>query len=216
MKKNFYISCISFILVLFFCKAYAALPVGLDDGLDSGSDSPLSMLRSISEAMISDLNANKSTIKSNPKAVFNIVHETLLPHVNMEYLSKTVVGRTVWLASTTEAQRRFTRQFTTLLIHTYAAALAAYTDQKIEFFPLRGEDTAQATQLRIKSQIIQSGGPPIPISYLLIKINRQWQIVDFSVDNVSIAENFRAQFAQVLSQSGLEGLNKKLAQREAQ
>ena len=172
--------------------------------------SPLDMLQTTSQQMISELKTNQSTIKSDPKRVYSIVNKVLIPHVDREEMARAVVGRVAWNAATPADQQEFIKQFTHMLVNTYAAALASYTDQKVVFSPIRGGWENQQ-QLEVQSQIIQSGGPAIPVSYHLALENQQWMVTDFSVDNVSIISNFRAQFASDLQQMGLKGLNTKLA-----
>jgi phospholipid transport system substrate-binding protein len=187
-------------LMVFFCvNAFAATP------------SPMTMLQSTSDQMINRLHAEKTTIKNNPQKVFNIVNEILLPRVDRVYMSKSVVGRTAWTAASPADQNAFITQFTELLIRTYASALASYSNQTVEFFPLRSGYEGQ-TQVTVQSQILQPGGPAIPVSYHLLLEGNEWKVIDFSVDNVSIVENYRAQFANDLSQSGLKALTQKLVQ----
>lgn len=177
--------------------------------------SPLEMLKPTSDQMLSELSVNKTTLKSNPQKVFDIVHRILLPHVDMNIMARSVVGRAEWNNANAQDQRAFTAQFTELLIRTYAAALASYTNQSVEFFPIRG-GYANQNQVRVQSQIVQPGGPPIPVSYQLLLEGNQWKIIDFSVDNVSIVQNFRAQFASDLNQGGLSHLIQKLTQHNTE
>jgi len=185
-------------LLSFFCiSAVAATP------------SPMAMLQTTSDQMIAKLNAEKTTMKNNPQKVFAIVHEILLPNVDRAYMSKSVVGRTAWASASPADQNAFVDQFTELLIRTYASALASYSNQTVQFFPIRGGYEGQ-TQVTVQSQILQPGGPPIPMTYRLMLEGNQWKVVDFSVDNVSIVENYRAQFASDLNQGNLSTLTKKL------
>lgn len=177
--------------------------------------SPLDMLKPTSDQMLSELSVNKTTLKSNPHKVFDIVHRILLPHVDMNTMAKSVVGRSEWNNASAQEQRDFTAQFTELLIRTYAAALASYSNQSVEFFPIRG-GFANQNQVQVQSQIRQPGGPPIPMSYQLILEGSQWKVIDFSVDNVSIVQNFRAQFSSDLSQGGLSHLTQKLTQHNSE
>jgi phospholipid transport system substrate-binding protein len=176
--------------------------------------SPLDMLKPTSDKMLSELKVNKSTLKSDPKKVFNIVHRILLPHVDMNAMARSVVNRSDWENASANEQKAFINQFTELLIRTYAAALASYTNQSIEFFPIRGGSENQE-QVEIKSQIVQPGGPPIPVNYRLSLEGNEWKVIDFSVDNVSIVENFRSQFSSDLSEGGLSHLTQKLVQHNA-
>jgi len=177
--------------------------------------SPLDMLKPTSDQMLSELSVNKTTLKSDPHKVFDIVHRILLPHVDMNTMARSVVGRAEWNSASTQEHQAFTTQFTELLIRTYAAALASYTNQSVEFFPVRG-GYANQNQVQVQSQIVQPGGPPIPMSYRLLLEGNQWKVIDFSVDNVSIVQNFRAQFAADLTQGGLSHLTQKLTQHNTE
>lgn len=201
MKRHYFkflLFSLSFVALLFSRMAFAI-------------DSPINMLQTTSDQMISELNAQKATLKSNPKVVYNIVHRLLLPHVDMTAMSRSVAGRNAWTTATPAEQQAFTAQFTDTLIHTYASALAAYTNQTVKFFPIRGGWQNQS-QVEVESEIDQQGAPAVPMSYRLVLQNNQWKVVDFSVDNVSIVENYRAQFANDLSQGTLAQLTSKLAQ----
>lgn len=176
--------------------------------------SPIDMLKPTSDKMLAELKVRQSTLKSDPKKVFDIVHRILLPHVDMNAMARSVVSRSDWENASTNEQKAFIDQFTELLIRTYAAALASYTNQTVEFFPIRGGYDNQ-DQIEIKSQIVQPGGPPIPVNYRLSLEGNEWKVIDFSVDNVSIVENFRAQFSSDLSQGNLAQLTQKLAQHNA-
>src|SRR5471030_481778 len=91
--------------------------------------SPMTMLQTTSDQMLSELKVHQSTLKSDPNRVFNIVDRILLPHFDMEYMSRSVIGRDAWLSASAQDKKTFTPQFTELLTRTYAAALASYTNQ---------------------------------------------------------------------------------------
>jgi phospholipid transport system substrate-binding protein len=176
--------------------------------------SPLAMLKPTSDQMLSELKSEQATLKSHPQKVFDIVNRILLPHVDMNTMARSVVQRSVWNNAAPQERQAFTQQFTALLIRTYASALASYTNQSIEFLPLRGGYEGQ-NQIQVQSQIVQPGGPPIPVNYILLLEGNQWKVIDFSVDNVSIVQNFRAQFGNDLNNSGLPALTQKLTQHNA-
>ena len=200
--KNY--SRLSFLILAFislFSVSYTAMAAPVS--------SPIALLQTTSDQMISALNAHKSTLKSDPSRVFTIVDRILLPHIDMDYMSKSVVGRSAWMSADPQTRTLFTKQFTELLTRTYASALAAYTNQTVTFYPIRGgyENLSQVT---VSSEIIQPTGPAVPMTYILLRENNQWKVIDFSVDNVSIVNNFKAQFASDLDQGSLATLTQKL------
>jgi len=202
VKRYFHLIFLSLIMAFFSTQSFA-------------QPSPLVMLQNTSNTMISELNANKATLRSNPNKVFDIVNRILLPQMDMATMSRAVVGRNAWSSASAQDQQTFISEFTELLIRTYASAIAAYTNQTVQFFPIRGGYSGQS-QIQVNSQIVQPNGPPIPLSYRLQLQGGQWKVVDISVDNVSIVQNYRAQFANDLNQGGLSDLNNKLKAHNAQ
>jgi phospholipid transport system substrate-binding protein len=177
--------------------------------------SPVDLLQNTSNQLITTLQQNKVTLKTNPQLVYRIVDQILLPHVDLVAMSSIALGREAWMRASPAQRQAFTQQFTTLLIRTYASALAQYTDEKVRFFPLRGGVNGQA-RVQVDSNIIRDSGPPINVSYRLMQVGGQWKLYDFSVDGISLVQSFRSQFVQELQQAGIDGLISKLAQHNAQ
>jgi phospholipid transport system substrate-binding protein len=169
------------------------------------AQSPVQMLQTASDQMISSLQQNKATIKTNPKYVEGLARQILLPHVDITSMAKLALGRDGWLSATPAQQQQFVTQFTTIMIRTYSSALAAYTNQKVQFYPLRGDINGKSI-IEVNSKIIQSGGPAIPVNYRLILRGNEWKVFDLSVDGISMVQSFRSQFSQPLKQGGMQGL----------
>lgn len=167
--------------------------------------SPLPMMQETSDAMIAALQSNKAQLKTNPGIVHGIVRRILLPHVDVVTMSKLVLGRNGWTNATSAQRQQFIQQFTTLLIRNYSTALAEFSNEKVQFSPIRG-GTQTKTRVKVDSRILQAGGPPIPVSYRLVYRSDKWKVYDLIVDNISLVKSYRSQFADVLSKSGLSGL----------
>jgi phospholipid transport system substrate-binding protein len=177
--------------------------------------SPLDLLQTTSNQLITALQQNQATLKTKPQLVYGIVNQILLPHVDLVSMSRVALGREAWMQASPAQRQAFTQQFTTLLIRTYSSALAQYTDEKVNFLPLRGNFNTEA-RVQVNSNIIRDSGPSINVSYRLMRVGEQWKLYDFSVDGISLVQSFRSQFAQELQQTGIDGLINKLAQHNAQ
>lgn len=169
------------------------------------ADSPLGMLQSTSQRMLAELKANKPQLRNNPAIINRIVRTVVVPHVDLPAMSRTVLGREAWSTATPAQRQQFMREFTTMVIRTYSSSLSAYSDQTVQFFPLRGGEGG-GSQVEVESRIIQSDGPSISVSYRLIRDGGNWKIYDFSVEGVSMLESFRSQFAAQLERGNLEQL----------
>jgi phospholipid transport system substrate-binding protein len=97
------------------------------------------------------------------------------------------------------------------VIHTYASAFANYTNETVQFQPLRSGQLNQ-NYLTVNSTVNRPGGPSIPVSYSLSLANGKWLVTDFSVDGVSMVNSFRSQIASLDASKGLAGITAALKQ----
>jgi len=176
--------------------------------------SPVELLQNTSNQLISALQRNQATLKTKPQIVYGIVNQILLPHVDVMSMSSKALGREAWLRATPTQRQAFSQQFASLLIRTYSSALAQYTNERVNFLPLRGDYNNQS-RVQVNSVIVRESGPSINLSYRMMRVGGQWMLYDFSVDGVSIIESFRSQFVEVLQQRGIDGLINELAQHNA-
>ncbi len=161
--------------------------------------SPVGMLQSIANAMIANLKAHKTTLKTNPNLVYSLAYKIVVPHADLDEMSKRVLPPSVWNAASVSQRAQFKAEFTTLLVRTYASALADYSDQTVKFFPVRGGYQGKNT-VRVDSQIIRTDGPSITVNYKLVSKGAQWKLYDLTVEGISLLESFRSQFADKVSQ----------------
>jgi phospholipid transport system substrate-binding protein len=164
---------------------------------------PVGLLQYIADNMIRELRANKATLKTKPAIVYRLAHEYVVPYADLDEMSKRVLPREAWLNATSDERSRFKKQFTTLLIRTYASALTSYRDQTVKFYPLR---SSGGSTVQVSSDIISPESQPIHVTYRLINVGGQWRLYDMSVEGVSLIESFRSQFADILSHGNMEQL----------
>lgn len=163
--------------------------------------SPVPMLERAANGIIDTLKANKSSLKSNQKIIYKAVEDYLLPNVDVIGMSRSVLGRQVWNKATAAERANFSNAFTRLVIRTYSSPLAEYSDETVQFLPLRG--SLESRFIRVNSVIVRSAGQNIPLTYSLIQKNGQWKIYDLSVEGVSLLQSFRSQFAQALKNTSI-------------
>lgn len=174
----------------------------------AGEGGPIDMLQSISDRMIAELKANQATLKSNPSLVYRLAQKIVIPHADLNEMSKRVLPARTWAQATAQQKTQFQHEFATTLIRTYASALAEYKDQTVKFYPIRGG--VNGDTVKVDSQIVRSDGPSISVSYNLI--NRSgWKLYDMTVEGVSMLESFRSQFADKLSTEDMASLIKDLS-----
>jgi len=169
------------------------------------ASSPVGLLKSLADKMIANLKTNKAAIKKDPSLVYSLAYKIVVPHADLDEMAKRVLPRQTWEHATSTQRKEFEAEFTTLLVRTYASALADYSDQTVRFYPVRGGYQGK-NYVRVDSQIIRSDGPSIGVHYQLVLRGQQWKLYDMTVEGVSLLESFRSQFADKLSQGNMASL----------
>lgn len=186
--------------------AYFLLLMGLLGAANAHAASdPVAMLNSIANNMISQLKANKATLKTKPQIVYNLAYRYVVPYADITEMSRRVLPPRVWNSATASQKAQFEKHFTRMLIRTYASALTSYQDQTVQFFPVRG-GYAGKSSVEVRSNIVGSGSQPISVTYRMINTGGSWRLIDMSVEGVSLIQSFRSQFADILSRGNMDQL----------
>jgi phospholipid transport system substrate-binding protein len=155
-----------------------------------------------------DLIHKDREIKSGSRAkLIEVIESKVLPHFNFASMTALAMGQG-WNKADAEQKKRLTEEFRTLLVRTYASALAAYSEQKMDFRPLRAKATD--TDVTVNVRVIQSGAQPVPIDYSMEKTATGWKVYDVMVGGVSLVANYRTEFSSTVRESGIDGLIKNL------
>ncbi len=155
-----------------------------------------------------DLIVKDKEIKSGNRAkLIGVIESRVLPHFNFQAMTALALGQS-WNKANAEQKKLLTDEFKTLLVRTYASALAAYSEQKFDFRPLRAKPTD--TDVTVNVRVIQPGAQPVTIDYSMEKTAAGWKVYDVMVGGVSLVANYRTEFTSTVRETGIEGLIKTL------
>ena len=156
-----------------------------------------------------ELIAKDKEIRGGNRAkLIGLINDKVVPHFNFVSMSALAMGQS-WNKATPEQKKRVTEEFRTLLVRTYASALASYSDQKFDFRPLRAKPSD--TDVTVNVRVLQSGAQPVPIDYSMEKTASGWKVYDVMVAGVSLVANYRTEFNNLVRESGVDGLIKNLS-----
>ncbi|VAW95163.1 hypothetical protein MNBD_GAMMA19-2125 [hydrothermal vent metagenome] len=171
---------------------------------------PEVLVQETTDKITSILRVEQDKIKTEPGRLLEIVDTIVAPHFDFERMSSWVLGK-YWRKASADEKKRFAQEFRALLVRTYAKALNDNFDKQIDMLaPRKRKDGKQVT---VRTEIQQSGGFPIPISYKMHMKEGAWKIFDVSVDGISLVANYRSSFAKEIRKDGLEKLIARLADR---
>lgn len=166
------------------------------------------VVRNTTARMLEALRRDREEISAHPARIYNLVADIILPHFDFDRMSRRVLGKH-WRRASRAQRERFVQEFRTLLVRTYATALSEYRDQNIRYLKPRARDD---TELTVRTQIEQQGGPPIPIDYQLYRTADSWKVYDVVIDGVSLVVNYRSSFSAEIRKGGIDGLIARLAE----
>ena len=156
-----------------------------------------------------DLIAKDKEIRGGNRAkLIGLINDKVIPHFNFTSMSALAMGQS-WNKATPDQKKRVTDEFKTLLVRTYASALASYSDQKFDFRPLRSKPSD--TDVTVNVRVLQPGTQPVPIDYSMEKTPSGWKVYDVMVGGVSLVANYRTEFNNMVRESGVDGLIKNLS-----
>jgi len=107
-----------------------------------------------------------------------------------------------WKTLEQSEQREFVDAFTQKLLVAYGRTVRASGDEKIQF----KRETLDGKFARVETKVVSDGGQDLPIDYQLHDDNGQWKVYDMVIDQISVVNNYRAQFERVIAKSSLKEL----------
>jgi phospholipid transport system substrate-binding protein len=109
-----------------------------------------------------------------------------------------------WNQLSAAQHREFVTLFSELLATSYADKIAKYSGEKVNYVG----DRVDGDLAEVKTLLLRSNDR-IPINYRLIN-KSQWMVYDVVIEGVSLVNNYRSQFARVISESSYADLVKRL------
>ncbi|MDD3380774.1 MAG: ABC transporter substrate-binding protein [Rugosibacter sp.] len=190
---------VALVTSLIFSAVAVALPV---NGL-----APDVLIKSISSEVIDIVKADKEIQSGNVKKAAELVDKKVAPHFDFMRMTRLALGRE-WRQANADQQKVLANEFQTLLVRTYSKALTEYKNQIVDVKPLALK--AADTDVKVRSEIKQSGAKAIQLDYYLQKTNDSWKVYDIEVAGMSLVTNYRESFANEVRSSGIDGLIKVL------
>lgn len=123
-------------------------------------------------------------------------------------ISRFVLGR-YWAGATDQQRQQFNQLFEDWIVRTYSARFTDYSGETIQVTGTRPE--SDTTTVVLSQFISTNGAPPAKVEWHVRKNGASdFEIVDVSVEGVSMALTQRDEIAAVADRSGgsLDGLNK--------
>lgn len=171
---------------------------------------PEELVKKITQDVLEAVKTDKQLASGDRQRAVKLAEEKILPHVDFEEATRLAVGRG-WAQANPEQKKKLVTEFRNMLVRTYSNAIGAYEGQTMKVMPVRMKPGD--TDVTVHNQFIRPGGKPVLIDYAMRKTDKGWKIYDIVVEGVSLVLTYRSEFDAVVKQDGIDGLIKRLSQK---
>ena len=168
---------------------------------------PDALVKNVTLEVVDIIKHDKEIRAGDRRKVVSLIETKVLPHFNFQAMTASAVGRN-WARASAEQKAQLMEEFKLLLVRTYASSLAAYSDQKFDFRPLRAKPAD--TDVTVDVRVLQPGTEPVQIDYDMEKRPNGWKVWDVRVAGISLVANYRTEFDNQVREGGIDGLIKTL------
>ena len=172
--------------------------------------SPEALVRKITNDVLETVRSDKALQAGDREKALALAEQKVLPHIDFREAARLAVGRS-WNSATPQQQDRLVAEFRAMLVRIYSNAIDTYRGQTLRVLPVRmAPEDADVT---VRNQYLKPGRPPVLVEYAMRKTPEGWKIYDIAVENVSLVLTYRGEFDQVMRQSGVDGLIKRMTEK---
>ncbi|MFC1580249.1 phospholipid-binding protein MlaC [Thermodesulfobacteriota bacterium] len=139
------------------------------------------------------------------------IREAVNERFDWQEMSRRALGRH-WRKRTKQEKEAFTALFAKLLEGAYMQKVANYSGEKVSYEDERVDGDYGA----VTAKVLTNKNEEISVEYRVKKKTDNWLVYDISIEGVSLVNNYRTQFNNILRKSSFSELMKRLDEKVAQ
>ena len=176
------------------------------------SDSPDVFLKNSVKEISEFISENKDSLDSDENYLRTKVDELVIPKLDIELMSKIVLGKKNWTSMNPILRMKFQQVFRSLMVKTYMKSLTSFDGEKIKFLPYKKGKRPDIA--RVKSVYLLNEGE-LSVNYSL-KLNKsaEWKVYDINIDGISLIKNYRSDFKSHIERDGIDSLIEELEAKQ--
>lgn len=125
-----------------------------------------------------------------------------------EEMSRRSLGR-YWAQRSEQEKKEFVRLFGQLLERTYSDKVEGYSGEKVNYLGER----VDGDYAEVEVKVVTNKNTEIPVVYRMRAKDQKWLVYDMVIEGVSLVNNYRTQFSDILAKSSFEALLKRLKEK---
>lgn len=185
-----------------------ALAVCLGSAQVAPAGEPTEAIRNAVNEGVEILKNAKLDNQKQRAEVIDRLRQIVYPLFDFQEMAMRSLGAN-WRRLNPQQRKEFVTTFTALLEKTYADQIDLYNGQKVVY---TGE-SIDGNYAQVESRIIDKNNQNYSVVYRLHQVDGKWRIYDVIAENISLVNNYRAQFNRVIAKSSFEELLRVMKQQ---
>jgi phospholipid transport system substrate-binding protein len=175
---------------------------------DTPPATPLAEIHRTVDAVLAVVNDTALQAPGRKEARREAVLRAIEPRFDFPETARMALGR-YWSELTDAQHRQFVPLFTRLLERAYVERILAYSGESVQYLG----QTVGERRATVRTRIVTPRDTEIPVDYRLLRQGDRWLVYDVRIEGVSLVENYREQFNDVIVSSSYGNLVKKIEAR---
>ena len=167
------------------------------------SSTPDGFLKDSVEEISLIVSKYKDRFETDEEFLRDKMNSTVMPKLDIKLMSKIILGKKIWTNLSATQKDDFVEAFKYRMTSTYMKSITAFDGEKVIFLPY--EPGKRENIAYVKSKYLIPGGD-IAVDYRLIKKSDEWKVYDIIFDGISLMRNYRADFREHVTESGIDSL----------
>ena len=189
------------VLLLFFCLVAAPHP--------ASAGAPTEQVQGTVDNILAILKNPRLRGDAAKKERREQLREAIFARFDFPEMSKRSLGAQ-WRKLSPQDQEEFVKLFTDLLERTYINQIEAYKDEKVLFL----KETLDNNFAEVQSRVVSGKGEDFSLNYRAHRVGVDWKVYDVVVENISVINNYRAQFNRILANQSYEELLRRMKDKQ--
>jgi phospholipid transport system substrate-binding protein len=134
------------------------------------------------------------------------MRQAVFQRFGFEEMAQRALGQ-YWPKRTPAEKKEFVTLFGDLLERSYITKIESYTGEQQVLYTKESIDKDYAS---VRTEIVVKRDANVEVVYQLLRRDGSWQVYDVVIEGVSLVNNYRTQFNNIISRESYEALVKKL------
>lgn len=173
---------------------------------------PEELVRQVTSEVLAAIHSSRALQAGDKGAALALAEQKIFPHVDFRAATR-LAAASAWRSATPQQRKQLVKEFRGMLVRIYSNAIDAYRGQTMRVLPVHVPP--RATHVTVHNEYLKPGAPPVRVDYAMHETSQGWKIYDISIGGVSLVTTYREQFQQVARRSGIEGLIRLMARKNA-